>query len=301
MTTALVAAVRRRGGVARSADLRADGATKRDLSEGVRDGSLMRPRRGLYALPSTPAAVIEALGHRGRIACATAARDRGIWTLDRGEDEPLHTWVDPDRHAVRHERAAEPDDVGCCIMHRDSAVDAPDLVRVGILHCLVQLAGCHGPEAFFVALESALRKRLIGPRQRALLRAAVPSALADLVDFARTDADSGLESLIRLRLRPYGLVVTGQVRVPGVGKVDLVVGDCLILEADGETHSGDNRHRDLVRDARAMSLGFLTLRFDTALILHDWSTVEAAILAACDRLLHRTEAGRRHEESTGSR
>lgn len=174
-------------------------------------------------------------------------------------------------------------------------------MRVGVLHCLVQLAGCHGPEAFFVALESALRKRLIGPRQRALLGAAVPAALADLVDFARTDADSGLESLIRLRLRPHGLVVTSQVRIPGVGKVDLVIGDCLILEADGATHGGDNRHRDLVRDAKAMSLGFLTLRFDTALILHDWSTVEAAILSACDRLLHRTEAGRRHEESTGSR
>ena len=44
--------------------------------------------------------------------------------------------------------------------------------------------------------------------------------------------------------------------IPGVGVVDFVIGDCLILEADGETHGGRNRHRDLVRDAIAMALGF---------------------------------------------
>jgi len=82
------------------------------------------------------------------------------------------------------------------------------------------------------------------------------------------------------------------VAIPGVGVVDFVIGDCLILEADGETHGGSNRHRDLVRDAIAMALGFSTLRFDTALILHDWLTVEAAILAAVGRDLHRSHAGR---------
>ena len=40
-----------------------------------------------------------------------------------------------------------------------------------------------------------------------------------------------------------------------------------------------------------MSLGFVTLRFDSAMILHDWPTVEAAILAAVGRNLHRSHAG----------
>lgn len=300
-TRPVVAAVLRRGGVARTAELRADGATKRELAHAARSGALLQPRIGLYALPSTAGGVLEALGHGGRIACATAARDRGLWTLDAGDAEPLHTWVDPDRHAVRHRGPTGANDLGCCILHRDDAVDEPELARVGILHCLVQLGRCRGGEAFFAALESALRQGLVGQDERARLRAVVPRALVGLVDFARDDADSGLESLIRLRLRPYGLTTRSQVRIAGVGIVDLVIGDCLILEADGATHGGDHRHRDLVRDAIAMSLGFVTLRFDSALILHDWETVESAILAACDRQVHRTAAGRRLDGSAGHR
>jgi very-short-patch-repair endonuclease len=288
----LVSVVRRLGGAGRTADLRAAGATKRDLADAVRAGLLVRPRRGVFASPETSEVIIEALGHRGRIACATAARDRGLWTLDAGHDEPVHTWVHPDRHPARHRRA-NGDDVGCCLLHRDAVVDLPDLVRVGILHCLVQLAKCHGDEAFFAAFESALRHQFISPQQRARLRAAVPAQLVELVDLARLDADSGLESIVRLRLHRLGIAVACQVKIPGVGTVDFVIGDCLILEADGATHGGDNRHRDLVRDAIAMGLGFVTLRFDSALILHDWETVESAILAALDRTLHVTDAGRR--------
>jgi very-short-patch-repair endonuclease len=296
-----VSIVRRFGGAGRTADLRAAGATKRDLSDAVRAGVLARPRQGVYVLPETSAGRMEALGHRGRIACATAARDRGLWTLDGGDDEPVHTWVHPDRHPARHRRLDHGDDERCCILHRDVAVDPPDLVRVGILHCLVQLAQCHGEEAFFAALESALRQRLISARQRARLRAAVPPELVELVDLARMDADSGLESLVRLRLHRLGIAVACQVNIPGVGRVDFVIGDCLIVEADGGTHGGDNRHRDLLRDAIAMGLGFVILRFDSALILHDWETVEAAILAALDRSLHRTDAGHRHGVARGWR
>ncbi|WP_197738239.1 endonuclease domain-containing protein [Agromyces terreus] len=91
---------------------------------------------------------------------------------------------------------------------------------------------------------------------------------------------------MRFRLRRLGIGVRCQVTIGGVGRVDFVIGDCLILEADGGTHDGDGRHRDRVRDATAMALGFVTLRFDTAQILHDWPLVEAAVLAALDRGLH---------------
>jgi hypothetical protein len=39
----------------------------------------------------------------------------------------------------------------------------------------------------------------------------------------------------------------------GVRIVDLLVGDRLILQADGGTHTGDGRHRNLVRDGVAVS------------------------------------------------
>lgn len=63
----------------------------------------------------------------------------------------------------------------------------------------------------------------------------------------------------------------------------------LILEADGKDNhaSSAQRHRDLVRDAAASALGYETLRFDYAQIVHAWPTVEAAVIAAVVRLRER--------------
>ena len=107
----------------------------------------------------------------------------------------------------------------------------------------------------------------------------------DLVAFSRTDSDSGLESLLRLRLRTYGWSVRTQVRVVGAGRVDLLIGEWLIVEADGRANHDARsfRHRDLVRDANAASWGHATLRFDYAMIVHDWDLVERAIVETMRR------------------
>lgn len=70
-----------------------------------------------------------------------------------------------------------------------------------------------------------------------------------------------------------------------VGRVDFVIEDRIILEADGKVNhaSSTQRHRDLSRDAVASRLGYETLRFDYALIIHEWDTVIAAITAALAR------------------
>ncbi|HEX5857118.1 MAG TPA: DUF559 domain-containing protein, partial [Microbacterium sp.] len=100
------------------------------------------------------------------------------------------------------------------------------------------------------------------------------------IDFARADADSGLESLLRWRLRRHGLSVRTQVHVDGVGRVDFLIGDRLLVEVDGrENHHGQSlRHTHLVRDANAAMWGYAVLRFDYALVIHDWELVERAIL-----------------------
>lgn len=254
-------------------------------------GLLLRPRNGIYCLPSTQPAAIEALSHRGVLACATAARDIGLWTLDDGVEGLPHVWVSPQHHPTRFTIDPDTGARACCVFHRDLTISHPSLTRVGLLDCLVQILGCQGVESFFVALESALRKDLLTASDRRRLVDLIPAAHRWLVDLARDDADSGLESLLRLRLHRHGLSLARQVPIPGVGVVDFVIGDCLILEADGETHGGDNRHRDLVRDSVAMRLGFVTLRFDYAMIVHEWELVEEAILAAIRRNLHRSVAG----------
>ena len=168
--TRAAVAVRRNGGPMRTRDLRRQGVSKSDLASAVRTGLLVRPRNGIYCLPETSPAILESLSHCGLVACVTASREYGLWTLDLGEDEGVHTWVDPDHRPVRialHPDEVEPD---CCVFHRDTAIDPADRGRVGIVHALRQLLRCRGAECFFAALESALRQGLIDDTQRATLR-----------------------------------------------------------------------------------------------------------------------------------
>lgn len=109
----------------------------------------------------------------------------------------------------------------------------------------------------------------------------LPSIPRTLVQIARCDADSGLESIFRLRLRPHGLDVRFQVWRGNDTRSDFLIGDRLLLEVDGKANHDDrsHRHADLVRDAEAALWDLETLRFDYALVMHDWPLVESAILA----------------------
>ncbi len=270
--------------MARTREFYAWGASKLDLTDAVKAGVLLRPRRGIYALAGTGTGVLDALRRRGRLACLSAARQYGLWSLDNPPTQE-HFWFDP-LHSIdlARMRAGRSGDAH----HRDERIGEPDLLSVSVPHCLIQLAWCQGEEAFFVSLESALRQGLISRARLSSLRGRLPRSFEWLLDFARSDADSGLESLLRLRLHRLGISVATQVQIPGVGRVDFVIGDCLIVEADGElNHAGAKRHKDLERDAHAMIQGYVTLRFDYAQIVHEWPLVEAAILAALARRLHR--------------
>ncbi len=125
---------------------------------------------------------------------------------------------------------------------------------------------------------------MLSRTDREWIRRAVPARTRWLVDLARPDADSGLESLLRLRLIRLGVVLECQVVIVGVGRVDFVAAGVLIIEVDGrENHDGQSlRHKDLVRDAVAAALGYETLRFDYALVVHDWRDRRAGDRGATD-------------------
>ena len=255
------------------------GLSRRGVSAAVRDGVLLRLRRGVYARGAACIPVRTAATHGGTLACVSAARHLGLWTL--ADESEVHVWLGGHGHAYAHD--------GCsCVEHWDDqpATDAfgiPSVPRI-----LRQMLACRGVEEFFVALESALRQELITDTGLAWLRSMTNDTARDAIAFARPDADSGLESLLRWRLRRHRLQIRAQVAIVSVGTVDFLIGDRLILEADGRTnHHGDAaRHKDLVRDANAAAWGYVTLRFDYALIVHDWDTVEQAILAHVDRRRH---------------
>ena len=193
----------------------------------------------------------------------------------------MHVWLGGHGHAYDH------DDCDC-IEHWDGRVVADAFGPPSIPRILRQILHCSGIEEFFVALESALRQGRITDAGLAWLRSTTNAQARDAIAFARRDADSGLESLLRWRLRPHGLRIRSQVEIVSVGVVDLLIGDRLIIEADGKPNHDDlpSRHKDRIRDANAAIWGYVTLRFDYAMIIHDWETVERAILAHIDRGRH---------------
>lgn len=232
----------------------------------------MRP--GVFAAPASAPALRAAAVHGGALTCASALRMHGVWVLE--DDTVPHVWLGAAGRTHTH--------VSCrCVEHFRPGTMQLGLAPVDL--ALVHSFRCHGEEFFFAAYESAWRQRLIGRAARSRIRSALPAGARWLVDLAREDADSGLESIVRLRLHLLGIVVQTQRTIADVGRVDFVLEGRVILEIDGrENHDGPSRrHRDLLRDARASRRGYETLRFDYAMVLHGWPTVLAAILAALAR------------------
>ncbi|GAT74787.1 endonuclease domain-containing protein [Microbacterium hydrocarbonoxydans] len=265
--------ISRLGGIARGTTLQGLGFTRQSLAADVKRGTIDRVRDGVFAV-GLSGERRTAVEHGGALTCVSALREAGIWVLS-ADDRP-HVWMGAHRHPLRHP--------GCrCVSHHYRG--RPPLGAASIEAALLHLYRCAGDEAFFAAYESAWRRSRLSRDARARIRNALPRTARWLIDLARPDADSGLESLLRLRLHLLGIRLDCQVMIEGVGRVDFVIAKRLILEADGEENHGSpaHRHRDRIRDAAASRLGYETLRFDYAQIVHGWPAVQEAIIAALRR------------------
>ncbi len=97
----------------------------------------------------------------------------------------------------------------------------------------------------------------------------------------RPGAQSGLETIVRLRLDSLGFVVEAQALVTRVGHVDLrIVGTRVVIELDGYAyHSGHAEFsEDRRRDAEAASQGLVVLRFTADHIRHRWAWAERVVV-----------------------
>ncbi len=99
--------------------------------------------------------------------------------------------------------------------------------------------------------------------------------------------ESGTETRVWQHLRGR-LPLRRQVVIPGVGRVDFLVGERLVIEVDGREHHErtPDFERDRRRDAHLSSLGYRVLRFTYRQVFHDWPSVEAALWAAVARHDH---------------
>jgi very-short-patch-repair endonuclease len=284
----VVATLEAAGGIASVDDFRMRGFGRGAVRAAFSAGQILRVRRGWYALaPTRPGAPSDARVRAARVGgllgCIDGAAARGLW---RPPDPSIHVSLfDHARHLK------DPSDGRPITGSGDGVVvhwDAPSSLRYGDLvpveTCIVQILDCQPAEMAFAIIESALRIGRLDPTSIPDLCRQFPRH-ENLLRTVHSLADSGTESLFRYRMSLLGTTMQSQVSIDGVGTVDFVIGDRLVIEIDSETHHGERgkRVRDLTRDAILAGLGYIILRFDYWMVMEDWETVASTVFAVVAR------------------
>ena len=272
----------RRREVAPTHELLALGWSGRQLSRAVHRGELIRVRQGWYATPDLATPLQEAFRVGGRLTCSQAGRLLGLSVRDTPR---VHVAVPAHSSRLRRpDNAREPLGPHDAVIHWVADRGRSRLIR-DTVDVLADMAYCQPLELTVAAVDSALRLRLID--RGAWLRRCreMPRRLRRLLARVDRRAESITESLVRVRLQGLGIEPRLQVRIVGVGRVDLLIGARLVIEVDGRAYHSDPEafERDRARDARLSIRGYRVLRFSYRQVMSRWSEVKGSILAAIAR------------------
>lgn len=279
MDPAVVAA--RAGGIIRTGELRSQGCTPAQLARAIERGELQRLRIGWLGLPGLSPDVVAAHRAGGRPACATVASAHGLWMLS---DPGLHVEV-PRHTGLAAVRDRQP---GTTVHWAGTSQLEP---RGGQLleEALALMASCLPALEALCSVDSALNRELVTLPQ---LRRLPGERWHRVLDQADERAESGTETIFRIRARAAGYRLRTQVPVPG-GRIDFLLGERLVVETDGsEFHSGHEAFlRDRERDAWLAALGYYVVRLTYAQVVHRWHEVDSLLRILHARGEHRARHG----------
>lgn len=270
------------------------GVSRSDLLRGLSEGRYAQPRMGWYAINGADPSAVTAVSKHGSVSCLTALRRHKIWIPPHSHK--LHVRGDRSGHQTNRWRYCRqfgrPEPVR-------EAIDEPFLALRHALRCLDH-------EGIVVVCDSLLnisRRALAGepiaevltPTEVEAAFEGAPGHIRRCLDRCDARADSGTETMIRLRLRSKQVKVEPQVEIPGVGRVDALVGDRLIIEADGLEHhlTEATFRRDRKKDREAARQGLLHMRLTYRDVVYDWPETEAAIMSAIRDGHHRAPRRRK--------
>lgn len=246
----------RHGYLATRSQLRALGYSDRDVRRAIDDGRLSPIRRRWLAHPGADWRASRAVALGGRLAAASALASHGIWVT-----RPSGLWIASAPNASR----LEPTVAG---EHRlwvpERFPESSDRQwRVSVRDAVAQFVRLGSESDAIASIDSALNKRLLTADDVDEVFETVPRRLRRLRRSVNGKADSGLETLLRLAAEEQGWRVDLQVRIPGVGRVDILIDGWLVIELDGgqwhdDEHSQDEDRR---RDAELVLLGYRWHRF----------------------------------------
>ncbi|AUH70213.1 hypothetical protein ACN95_12995 [Gordonia sihwensis] len=251
--------------------------SRAELDKLIAEGGLRQLRHGWLAEPTAHPEVVRAVSAGGVLTCATALRHYGVWVPPttklhvRGSTSSVRNHPAWCRHHGRPPRVT-------------SAVDElPTALR--------HAARCLSTEDFVVVCDSILNRRLLTPSALEAELSGTPKQVQRALTLVDGRAESGTETLVRLRLRAPNLRIRTQVAVPEVGRVDLVVGTSMIIEVDGYEYHADPRQfeKDRLRDLQSRALGYDPIRLTYQQVVYQWDRVGPLIAELLKRGVHRKQ------------
>lgn len=249
--------------------LRGEGLSRRALARAVEDGNLLRVRQGKFLVAGAHPDVVEAARGGGRLDCVSLLALLGVFVHHRSG---LHVQQDP----LASRRPVAPHDVR---YHWRPSASPRDSAVVDVVEALARAVRCQAPRSAVATLDSAWHLGLVDEAGIGEVFARLPERYRVLRGLLDRRSEAGTETLVRLLLRSLGCRVDLQVRIDGVGRVDLLVDGWLIVECDSaqfhgtwEVHKNDRR-----RDLAALERGYTTIRLLAEDVLYHPERVRSAL------------------------
>lgn len=247
--------------------LKKAGFSRTMVSRAVRLGVLVKVRRGVYGLHGQDVMSM-ALAAGGRLTCLSAAPVYGLWTLNSATSVHVCRSHPSKATGIKdHGRPSHP-------KHAWLPVVGLADVLLHALHCLPELEA-------LVMVQSAVGSGSISLEFLfAKCQGRRNGKARSVLDLVIPRADSVLEVLANAHFARAGLRVRRHVYIPGVGEVDFLVEECLIVETDGSTHLEPRSvKRDQRRNNRSIIDGYLVLRYYYDDVVHSPEAMVAEVQA----------------------
>ncbi len=239
---------------------------------------MQSPRRGWIAQKGVDPALIAAARIGVVVSCVSQARRLELWT------HPSNQW-----HVAAAPHTALLQQTDAHVHWSTPLVPRPPGVfEDSIENVLALVAACQPREHALAIWESALSRGLAD--RETMSGYPLRPAARELCELMMPFADSGLETIVIPRLRWLRLPMRRQIWIAG-HRVDLLIGERLVLQIDGGTHVDAQRMIDNEHDAALRLMGYHVIRVGRRQILDDWATVQDLVMRAVAQGLHRAPRG----------
>ena len=281
MDSEILRSIGRRGGLAATHELAADGFGRSAIAHGLAAGQVIRVRQGWYSRADMAPNLVAATRVGGRLSCASALDAMGIWVVMDGRTHVAVNPHDCQLRSLRDSRQRRAPGEPVVVHWREHP--GPSRLIVNAFSALHDLCLCASADLVTASVDSFLHQNPGRAAELLAFAEGVPGG--HRASFQRADGvcESGTETLFWIRMKR--LAPRRQVRILGIGRVDFVFGDRLIVEIDGEEfHSGaEEFEADRRRDAALSAMGYRVLRFSYRQVMFDWTSVETSVRAAIAR------------------